>query len=129
MPAHGLPYDEEERLYAPPLGSFDPEWVVRLAVERRPSLDWDVAYRLAVHTWRHLNASPQLSPDELAGYCGLDEPMTGPDDVDAVVRAAIDFCDAFQVEPSGRGGATAAYGAGHGPAADAPAGGDVLDLG
>lgn len=129
MPDHGLPYDEEERLYAPPLGSFDPEWVVRLAVERRPSLDWDVAYRLAVHTWRHLNASPQLSPDELAGYCGLDEPATEHGEVAAVVHAAIDFCDAFEVEPSGRGGATAAYGAGHGPAADAPAGGDDLDVG
>ncbi len=31
VPGHGRPYDEEERLYAPPLGAFDPEWVVRLA--------------------------------------------------------------------------------------------------
>ena len=104
MPEHGRPYDEEERLYAPPLGTFDPEWVVRLAVERRPALQWDVAYRLATHTWRHLNASPQLSPADLAGYCGLDEPSTPDGDVEAVVEAAIDFCDAFQVEPTGCGG-------------------------
>ncbi len=99
MPAHGRPYDEEERLYAPPLGSFDPEWVVRLAVERLPTLQWDLAYRLATAAWRHLNASPQLGPADLAGYCGLDEPGAAVGDVEVVVGAAIDFCDAFQVEP------------------------------
>ena len=99
MPEHGRPYDEEERLYAPPLGSFDPEWVVRLARTRSPVLEWDVAYRLATHAWRHMNASPQLGPDDLAGYCALDEPAAVDGDVEVVVRAAIDFCDAFSVEP------------------------------
>lgn len=99
MYEHGRPYDEEERLYAPPLGSFDPEWVVRLAVERRAGLDWDVAYRLAGHVWRHLVASPQLSPDDLAAYCGLDEPAVPAGVVAVVVGAALDFCDAFEVEP------------------------------
>ena len=98
-PAHGRPYDEEERLYAPPLGTFDPEWVVRLARARRPLLDWDLAYRLAGHAWRHLNASPQLSPVDLAAYCGLDEASASEEDLEAVVIAALDFCDAFQVEP------------------------------
>lgn len=96
---HGTPYDEEERLYAPPLGTFDPEWVVRIAIEREPRLDWDLAYRLARHTWRHLRASPQLSPDDLAAYVGLDEPGARDDEVVAVVEAAIDFVDAFAVEP------------------------------
>ena len=98
-PAHGKPYDEEERLYAPPLGAFDPEWVVRLARERRPQIGWDLAYRLAVHTWRHLNASPQLSPADLAAYCGLDEAGASEEDLEAVTFAALDFCDVFQVEP------------------------------
>lgn len=99
MGAHGEPYDEEERLYAPPLGSFDPEWVVRLARERRPTLRWDLAYRLAGHAWRHLVASPQLAPDVLAGYCALDEAKATEADVAVVVDAAIDFCDVFQVDP------------------------------
>jgi hypothetical protein len=98
-PGHGHPYDEEERLYAPPLGSFDPEWVVRLVQARRPGIDWDLAYRLAVHAWRHLNASPQLGPADLSAYCALDEPTAREDEVDQVVGAALDFCDAFQVEP------------------------------
>ena len=98
-PGHGHPYDEEERLYAPPLGSFDPEWVVRLVRARRPGIDWDLAYRLAGHAWRHLNASPQLAPDDLSAYCALDEPTAREDDVDVVVGAALDFCDEFQVEP------------------------------
>ena len=98
-PAHGRPYDEEERLYAPPLGAFDPEWVVRLAQARRPQLDWDLAYRLAGHAWRHLNASPQLSPSDLSAYCGLDEASASEEDTEAVVLAALDFCDVFQVDP------------------------------
>ncbi len=99
MGEHGTPYDEEERLYAPPTGSFDPEWVVRLAIGRRPGLDWSLAYRLAEHAWRHLTASPQLSPVELAAYCGWDEPGAAGEDVAVVVESAIDFCEAFAVEP------------------------------
>ena len=104
MPArpHGSPYDEEERLYAPPHGSFDPEWVVRLALDRRPGIEWSLAYRLAEHAWRHLRASPQLSPDDLADYCGADEADADDLDVRAVTGAAVDFCDAFDVEPPHR---------------------------
>ena len=72
---------------------------MRLAVERRPALQWDLAYRLACASWRHLVASPQLSPDELAGYCEVDEPYAEPADVSAVVESALDFIDAFEVEP------------------------------
>lgn len=96
---HGSPYDEEERLYAPPHGTFDPEWVTRMALQRRPSLDWDLTHRLAAHAWRHLWASPQLSPDDLVAYCGADEPTATDDEVTTVVDCAFDFCFAFEVEP------------------------------
>lgn len=96
---HGTPYDEEERLYAPPHGSFDPEWVVRIARDVQPALTWPVAYRLAEHAWRHLRCSPQLSVDELVDYTWADEPDAAVADVAVVVQAAIDFCDAFSVEP------------------------------
>lgn len=96
---HGSPYDEEERLYSPPSGTYDPEWVVRMAIERSPGLDWSLAYRLATAVWRHLWASPQLSPDDLAGYCGLDEVEATSAEVVTVVDCAIDFCEAFDVEP------------------------------
>ncbi len=99
MPDHGRPYDEEERLYGPPLGTFDPEWVVRLVRERRPRIEWDLAYRLAGHAWRRLNASPQLGPADLAGYCALDEPAATESEVNDVIGAALDFCDAYEVEP------------------------------
>jgi hypothetical protein len=96
---HGTPYEEEERLYAPPRGSFDPEWAVRLALAARPGLAWPDAYRLAEHAWRHLRCSPQLSVDELVDYTAADEPDVPVADVAVVVQAAVDFCEAFAVEP------------------------------
>ena len=96
---HGTPYDEEERLYAPPRGTFDPEWTVRLAMAARPTLGWQVAYRLVEHAWRHMRCSPQLSVDELVDFTAADEPNVPTADVVAVVQAAVDFCDAFAVEP------------------------------
>jgi hypothetical protein len=119
---HGTPYGEEERLYAPPTGTFDPEWVVRLARSRSPSVPWPLAYRLTEHTWRHLVASPQLAPEELAAYCEGDEPEASAVQAQAVVDAALDFCDAFAVEPDARSSAPlheepVPRRAGHGPRA------------
>jgi len=92
-------YDQAERLYSPPLGTYDPDWVTRMALQRRPGMGWDRAHRLAVSSWRHLWASPQLSAVDLEAYVGLDEPGAGDADVACVVGCAFDFCAAFQVEP------------------------------
>ena len=96
---HGTPYNEGERFYGPPRGFFDPEWVVRMARDRRPSISFALAYRLAEHAWRHMRACPQLSVDELADYCAVDEIDACNDDVVTVVECAVDFCEAFGVEP------------------------------
>jgi len=96
---HGSPYDQEERLYGPPPGTYDPEWVTRMALDRRPRMAWDRTYRLATSVWRHLWASPQLSADELGAYVALDEPAAADEEVACVVDCAFDFCAAFEVEP------------------------------
>jgi hypothetical protein len=93
------PYDEATRLYGPPKGTFDAEWVTRMLRLRRPELAWAEAALLVGHAWRHLWASPQLSPEELAGYCALDVPHQPEDLLADVVACVVDFCDAYEVEP------------------------------
>jgi hypothetical protein len=92
-------YDEFARLYGPPQGTFDADWVTRLLRQRRPALPEPLARQLVAHTWRHLWASPQLSRADLTGYLALDEPAVPDADLEAAVDAAIDFCDAYDVEP------------------------------
>jgi hypothetical protein len=92
-------YGEESRLYGPPQGTFDAEWVTRILAGRRPGLGWEQSARLVRSTWRHLWASPQLSPADLAAYVALDEPAMPDADVTAAVEAALDFCELYEVEP------------------------------
>ena len=94
-----MAYDEFARIYGPPQGTFDADWVTRLVLQRRPHLGEQVAGRLVSHTWRHLWASPQLSCADLVGYLALDEPGLPDADLEAAVQAAVDFCDAYAVEP------------------------------
>lgn len=94
------PYDAETRLYAPPLGSFDPDWATRLLRQRRPELDWEHACRLVMLAWWHLWRSPQLSRDGLVDYCYTDLGDLGMlAHLEAAVDAVLDFCEAFEVEP------------------------------
>lgn len=99
------PYEAEARLYAPPLGTFDPDWTTRLLRQRRPELRWDQASRLVIMVWRHLWRSPQLSRDELVDYCLSELSGAGEDGwaaalthVQAAADAVVDFCEAFDVE-------------------------------
>ncbi len=94
------PYDAETRLYAPPLGTFDPDWTTRLLRQRRPELGWEHASRLVILAWRHLWRSPQLSRDGLVDYCHTDVgDRSTLGQLEAAVDAVLDFCDAFEVEP------------------------------
>jgi hypothetical protein len=93
------PYDEATRLYGPPQGTFDAEWVTRIVRQRRPALAWDDASRLVAAAWRHLWASPQLSAEELVAYVALDEPARQDEELATAVAAVLDFVEVYDVEP------------------------------
>ena len=95
----GGPYDEAMRLYGPPQGTFDADWVTRMVRERRPALTWDAAARLVASAWQHLWASPQLSAEDLCGYVALDAPDDSDADIAVAVEAVLDFVDVYDVEP------------------------------
>ena len=88
------PYVEGERVFAPPQGSFDVDWVASLAAERLDSsvqrdtvlVGVRTAWAALAHGWHVREATDALCA------VGFSE-----DDAGTVVRAAVDFIEAYAV--------------------------------
>ena len=95
-------YGEGERVFGPPDGTYDPEWVAAAAREAEPGLPFEEAHRLAVAAWWHLRG-----PDVPAGDAPALARALLADELDggaasaatAVARAAVEFVELYRVDP------------------------------
>ena len=93
-------YVEGERVLGPPQGSYDADWVAATARSKDPGLPEETARELAVYAWEHLRAIGELDANEVARRLLSDHPVAGASPAAVVARAAVDFCEAYDVSPS-----------------------------
>lgn len=93
-------YGEGERVFGPPQGSFDPDWVASTARQADPGLPPETAQRLAERCWAHLQDIGELDAPALARALMVDAPEVGATAANVVARAAVDFCTSYHADPS-----------------------------
>ena len=91
-------YGEGERVFGPPQGSYDADWVAAAARAHDPGLPEETARELAVYAWDHLRAIRVLDAPEVARRLLVDHPQAGATPAAVVAKAAVDFCEAYSVE-------------------------------
>jgi hypothetical protein len=97
----GVPggYGEGERVFGPPQGSYDADWVAAAARRADPGLPEETGRELAVYAWEHLRAMGEPDAPELARRLLADHPVAGATAANVVAKAAVDFCQAYDVTP------------------------------
>jgi hypothetical protein len=90
-------YGEGERVFGPPQGSYDADWVAASARSKDPGLPEDTARELAVHAWDHLREIGELDAPEVARRLMADGVAGGATPAAVVARAAVEFCEAYGV--------------------------------
>jgi len=91
-------YGEGERVFGPPQGTYDADWVASSARSTDPGLPPELAGALAARAWEHLRARPGLDAPALARQLMAREGV-GATSAAVVARAALDFCRAYDVRP------------------------------
>jgi len=92
-------YGEGERVFGPPQGSYDADWVANSARTADPGLPEALARELAVYAWEHLRAIHELDAPEVARRLMADHDTAGATAANVVAKAAVDFCAAYDVQP------------------------------
>jgi hypothetical protein len=95
----GGSYGEGERVFGPPQGSYDADWVANTARTADPGLPEELARELAVYAWDHLRAIHELDAPEVARRLLADHHAAGATAANVVAKAAVDFCAAYDVQP------------------------------
>ena len=90
-------YGEGERVFGPPPGSYDADWVAVTARSKDPGLPEHTARELAVYAWEHLRAIGELDAPEVARRLMADHPDAGATPAAVVARSAVEFCEAYGV--------------------------------
>lgn len=90
-------YGEGERVFGPPQGTYDADWVAAQARSADPGLPEETARELAVYAWDHLRAVGALDAPEVARRLLADHPQAGATPASVVAKAAVDFCEAYGV--------------------------------
>jgi hypothetical protein len=93
-------YGEGERVFGPPQGTYDADWVAATARSKDPGLPEAMARELAGSAWEHLRAVGELDAPEVARRLMADDPSTGATPAAVVARAAVEFCQAYGVAPA-----------------------------
>lgn len=92
-------YVPGERVFGPPLGSFDVDWVAR-EVERSTGASFRDAHRAVELAWQSARTA-QVVDETVIGtalmLAGLDEHLT-----DAVTEYVVAYCHAYDVDPAAR---------------------------
>ncbi len=92
-------YGEGERVFGPPQGSYDADWVASSARTADPGLPEALARELAVYAWDHLRAIRELDAPEVARRLLAGHSTAGATAANVVAKAAVDFCAAYDVQP------------------------------
>ena len=90
-------YGEGERVFGPPQGSYDADWVAAAARSKDPGLPEQTAREFAVYAWEHLREIGQPDAPEVARRLMADHPAAGASPATVVAKAAVDFCEAYGV--------------------------------
>ena len=89
---------EGERVFGPPQGSYDVDWVAASARTADPGLPEETACLLAAQAWEHLREIRELDAPEVARRLLVDNRQSGATAANVVAVAAVDFCSSYQVE-------------------------------
>ena len=92
-------YGEGERVFGPPKGTYDADWVANAARTADPGLPEEMARELAVYAWEHLRAIGELDAPEVSRRLMADHKSAGATAANVVAKAAVDFCAAYEVRP------------------------------
>lgn len=92
-------YVEGERVFGPPQGSYDADWVASSAMQADPGLPREVAGELAREAWTHLREAGVTDPAEIARRLFADHKAAGATAANVVAVAAVQFCAAYEVDP------------------------------
>ncbi len=92
-------YGEGERVFGPPDGTYDADWVAATALQQDPGLPPETASLLAGRCWALLRAAGRLDAAELSRGLMADNPDVGATATNAVATAAVAFCEAYGVTP------------------------------
>ena len=92
-------YDEGERVFGPPQGSYDADWVASSARQADPGLPLETASLLARDAWRHLREAGASDPAEIARRLMAEHRSAGATAANVVAVAAVQFCAAYEVDP------------------------------
>ena len=90
-------YGEGERVFGPPQGSYDADWVASAARQKDPGLPEETARELAVYAWEHLRAVGELDAPEIARRLLVDHMKAGATAANVVATAAVEFCKEYGV--------------------------------
>jgi hypothetical protein len=93
-------YVEGERVFGPPQGTYDADWVAAAARTADPGLPEETARLLARQAWEHLRTIGQLDAPEVARRLLVDNRAQGATAANVVAVAAVEFCTAYQVDLS-----------------------------
>lgn len=92
-------YGEGERVFGPPQGSYDADWVAAAARSHDPGLSDVLARDFAARAWEHLRELGRLDAPEVARRLLAEHPEVGATPATVVARAAVEFCEAYAVTP------------------------------
>jgi hypothetical protein len=92
-------YSSGERVFAPPLGVFDVEWVAR-EVERRTGTSFDVAHAGTAAAWRAARTAGALDVGTLTA--AAEDVGVPPEAAGTLARCVQAYCDAYDVDPADR---------------------------
>ena len=92
-------YVSGERVFGPPIGTFDVDWVAR-QIERETTASFGQAHRAVVAAWQHARGSGSLDAEELdaaARRSGASAAVA-----EAVAEHVAAYCAAYDVDPAAR---------------------------
>ena len=90
-------YGEGARVFGPPQGSYDADWVAAAARQKDPGLPEETGRELAVYAWEHLRAVGELDAPEIARRLLTDHRAAGATAANVVATAAVEFCRQYDV--------------------------------
>jgi len=94
----GSTYGSGERVFGPPRGTFDVEWVAR-EVDRLTGAGYSPAHDWVATAWGHARHTAALGEDDIRAAVlasGADAATA-----DLVARHVVAYCEAYEVDPAG----------------------------
>ena len=98
MSSSEQPYAEGERVFGPPSGTYDADWVAAAARQQDPGLPPETASMLAGQAWPLLQELGKLDAPALARAL-MTKGDVGATPANVVALAAVSFCETYGVTP------------------------------